>query len=356
MADNFIPIQNITNANLNSRSLTTQMLIGEEKSNFLPSLQRLKDAARELDVRLFFKKDLKSFKNPDLYTYLPVYQEGYVLDEFESGKKTAESKALVTWGTQDCVVIAAFNPLKGIYMTHALYTNSFFRNRTSTANDEVLRNDTRNLRCEGIPIADSLPSWISDPQTQLFMYSQAGATLLNRIRQLRTIYSGPITAYLGSSYDGSIRSIRGITRNRPANPNSTNNIVRNERIAKGSDKIVITNDGFFGNLLEIPSYLDPYMKEVQADIERKESISNQDRRCVYNLPSPISREATPVPTEWRMALPGRKSPSPSPSPSPPFRPISKPFQNPFEILAIGGKTRRKPRRRSSKKTRGKGKK
>jgi hypothetical protein len=342
MTEPIIPIQNVTPASIGDNY--------EENDGwkyFLGSYRQLKElqnASEEFKFTLLYLKDLKTFthrQRKNMY-YIPVFQEGY---SETSATNNSLQKALITWGVQDCVVIAAYNPSNGIYMTHALFTNSFFRHRASTGDDLNLRPIEDPLVCRGEPIEESLPPWLSDPSTQVYLYSLGPGVLLSRIIQLRQVFHGPLTVYCGGSYDGSSAQLvgfRGTIRNKAS---YEVNAVMNERInPEKSSAVILTTSGFFGLLNEIPPTVKSDMDTMKEDIElrlKKENSSkmrSEERRCVY--------KANRGKIEWATAGP-RRWPSPPPSPQPIFNPVL----NPFEVLAIGGKKKQRKTRRLRKKTR-----
>lgn len=341
MAEPIIPIQNVTPASIGNTYEENEgwkFYLGS-----FQQLQELQNARERYGFTLLYKKDLKVLRHKSRKTmyYIPVFQEGY-------GETNAENnttkKALVTWGVQDCVVIAAYNPSNGIYMTHALYTNSFFRNRKSTGDDLNLRPIEDPLVCKGEPIVESLPSWLSDPSTQVYLYSLGPGVLLSRIIQLREVFHGPLTVYCGGSYDGSSTQVVGFRGPILNKASYEVNAVMNERISVDTfSAFVVTTTGFFGVLDGIPDTVADDMKIMEKDIKARllkrdlSVLNTKDRRCVYKADRDVVEWATYGPR--RLQTPP-SSPSPPPSPGPTF----KKFQNPFEILVVGGKKRRKTRR------------
>jgi hypothetical protein len=294
---NYIRLENIQNTNLEGRDPMTAFFINEEKGLYLDQLEELKENQENFNYRVFFAKDFPIIENANSYSYLPVYQEGYAEDTIENGR------ALITWGVNPCVVIAAFNPLEGIYMTHALDVNHFSKDTKSTAWNSDLSRRQKNITCRGKVINESFPSWIENDHTQLYLFSNVPITLLNRIKQFRRHgYNAPIHAYLGTSWDGRYGRILGIKRT-PSN----NNLITNTRGTSHLTTIAITSDGVFGipyidsRAENVPRYIKLYMNEFEKNIKQKEK-NNPNRSCIYNLPSPSSPASTPPssPSAWHM--------------------------------------------------------
>lgn len=334
MAENFIPARNMTPENLKTLPEVNKFYLEEERP-LLRLLNTLKANQARYNFTLRYVKDLKVLQNPNEFSYIPVYQEGFATESIST------ARGLVTWGVQDCVVIAAYNEFEGTYLTHTLRFNSFSKNSTSASENNNLSGINRNVTCPGVPIQTSLPNWIHDDHTQVFLFSFSPITLLNRIKQLRTTYKGPITAYFGYSWDGTTGFIRGYSKNTTRNMRT----ILNDRNPSGSTVFGITPNGFFGiiytQVSEAPDYLKTYMNEIQTNIEetkiknsRKKKISNMNRRCVYESPPPLKSESTPPPSPILQSQ--QKRPQEN----------SLQNNNPFLLLANGG-TRRK--RRQSRK-------
>lgn len=339
--ENFIPLEKIQATNLEGRDPMIEWYINEEKDIYLQQLEDLKENQEEFNYRALFAKHLPHIENANSYSYLPVYQEGYAEDTIENGR------ALITWGVNPCVVIAAYNPLKGIYMTHALDVNHFSKDAKSTAWNRNLSRRRKNITCRGKVIEESFPSWINEGYTQLYLFSNVPLTLLNRIKQFRRHgYNAPIHAYLGTSWEGTYGRILGIKRT-PSN----NNLVTNKRGTSHVTTIAITSDGIFGipyvdsRARNVPSYIKVYMSEFEKNIKEKEK-NVPNRSCIYNLPPPLSPASTPPssPSAWRVINKKTRKRASS------FRRGSN-TSNPFLLLnsnnnlSIGGYKSRKQNRR-----------
>lgn len=137
----------------------------------------------------------------ELDAYIPVSMES--CDEQPIG-----GKGLTTWGVQDCVVIALYNPTKGVFMGHFLRFNFFFPDKYSAAcpknsieeckaNAGAKKNLPVNpLECLGLSISESFPKWTKDAETECSMYSFQKEYLMERESDMKEYgFKGKINKY-----------------------------------------------------------------------------------------------------------------------------------------------------------------
>ena len=258
----------------------TMQLVLDTRPIVYRQLTALEESTTTQNFTLKYEKDIPYLNDPSLFSFIPVYQEGYALSTIQSGK------GIATWGTVMCVVLSIYNPFDGMYLTHMLENNDFFPDVVSTARTNGKGGQNTARVCTGRPsVQDTLPDWLNDKDTVVYMYSGDPETLKNRITQLRYVYSGPITAYIGMvTYDGSRFN---------GKKNKYNTRVH------GSDyTFAITPMGDFciayKRYGDMPAYLKLYGREAAASIGRAlRSVSRRaDRKCIYQTPPP-SLQATP---------------------------------------------------------------
>jgi len=299
MNNTIIPYSELTPNNFSRIKGPSNLFYLSENKPTIQAIRTIQEKQSELNYTVKFNSEIPILTTPNDFSYLPVYQEGYAIDSIENGR------ALVTWGTMDCVVIGAYHPQKGIYLTHSLRSNSLFRQIVSGSENKTLQKNTRKIVCKGKTIYESLPSWITERGTKVYMYSKSPYTLINRARQFRKFFKGPIICYNSNSWNGKQGFIRGVRRLQPNQPENQNDrLVLNDRLSEGKIAIGITSSGFFGILFQdynaVPNYLKKYMEEAKYDIECKtrrnitgKKLELNDRRCVYELEAPLKAEAIP---------------------------------------------------------------